>query len=136
MLTPRGRTGPLCPLVGVHLRPCSPAGKRHGIRNLTAPVAGGDGNCARQAALFLSHSCATVHVIIRRDAPDTSMSRHLIYRIERNPRIVVWPSTQVTALTGTGRLRGVQPRRDGQPEVTERAVTGLFVFIGATRGTR
>ena len=50
-----------------------------------------------QAALFLSHSCATVHVIIRRDATDTPMSRHLTYRIERNPRIVVWPSTQVTA---------------------------------------
>lgn len=63
------------------------------------------------------------------------MSRHLIYRIERNPRIVVWPSTQVTALTGTSQLRGVQLRRDGQPEVTELAVTGLFVFIGATPGT-
>lgn len=101
MLTPRGRTGPLCPWVGVHLRPCSPAGRRHGIRNLTAPVAAGGGNCAAQAALFLSHSCTTVHVIIRRDDPNTSMSRHLIYRIERNPRIVVWPATQVTALTGT-----------------------------------
>jgi hypothetical protein len=30
-----------------------------------------------------------VHVIIRRDAPDTSMLQHLFCRIERNPRIVV-----------------------------------------------
>jgi hypothetical protein len=42
-----------------------------------------------QAALFPSHSCTTVHVIIRRDAPDTSMLQHLFCRIERNPRIVV-----------------------------------------------
>jgi thioredoxin reductase (NADPH) len=95
----------------------------------------GGGNCAGQAALFPSHSCTTVHVIIRRDAPDTSMLQHLFCRIERNPRIVVWPSAQVTRLAGTSQLRGVQSRCDGQPEVTELAVTGLFVFIGATPGT-
>ena len=78
----------------------------------TGPVAVvGGGNSAGQAALFLSRSCSKVHVIIRRDALDDSMSRYLVDRIERNPGIVVWPSTQVTALTGTNRLEAVRLRR-------------------------
>jgi len=102
----------------------------------TGPVAiVGGGNSAGQAALFLSRSCATVHLIIRRDALDASMSRYLVDRIERNPGIVVWPSTQVTALTGTNHLEAVRLRRAGQPEASELAVTGLFVFIGAKPGT-
>jgi thioredoxin reductase (NADPH) len=102
----------------------------------TGPVAiVGGGNSAGQAALFLSRSCATVHLIIRRDALETSMSRYLIDRIERNPGIVVSPGTQVTALTGTSKLESVRLRRDGQPEASELAVSGLFVFIGAKPGT-
>jgi thioredoxin reductase (NADPH) len=95
----------------------------------------GGGNSAGQAAVFLSRSCTKVHVIIRRDALDASMSRYLVDRIERNPRIVVWPSTQVTALTGTSQLQAVRLRRQGQPETSELAVTGLFAFIGAKPGT-
>jgi thioredoxin reductase (NADPH) len=102
----------------------------------TGPVAiVGGGNSAGQAALFLSRSCTKVHVIIRRDALDASMSRYLVDRIERNPGIVVWPSTQVTALTGTHHLEAVRLRGEGQPEASELAVTGLFVFIGAKPGT-
>jgi thioredoxin reductase (NADPH) len=58
-----------------------------------------------------------VHVIIRRDAPDTSMSRHLIFRIERNPRIVIGPSTQVTALTGTSQLRACNCAATASPRL-------------------
>jgi hypothetical protein len=76
-----------------------------------------------------------VHVIIRRATLDVSMSRYLVDRIESNPGIVVWPSTQVTALTGTNRLEAVRLRREGQPEASEPAVSGLFVFIGANPGT-
>jgi thioredoxin reductase (NADPH) len=57
----------------------------------------GGGNSAGQAALFLSRSCVAVHLIIRGDALDASMSRYLVDRIERNPGIIVWPSTQVRA---------------------------------------
>jgi thioredoxin reductase (NADPH) len=95
----------------------------------------GGGNSAGQAALFLSRSCTKVHLIIRRHALDASMSRYLIDRIERNPGIAVWPSTHVTALTGTDKLEAVRLRREGQPGTSEVAVTGLFVFIGARPGT-
>jgi thioredoxin reductase (NADPH) len=102
----------------------------------TGPVAiVGGGNSAGQAALFLSRSCTEVHVIIRRDSLDASMSRYLIDRIERSPGIVVWPSTQVTALTGTDHLEAVRLSREGKPDALELPVTGLFVFIGAKPGT-
>src|SRR5262249_58609938 len=92
-------------------------------------------NAAGQAALFLSRSCTAVHVIIRRAALDASMSRYLVDRIERNPGIVVWPSTQVTALIGTNKLESIRLRHKGQPETSQLAVTALFVFIGAKPGT-
>ena len=102
----------------------------------TGPVAiVGGGNSAGQAALFLSRSCTKVHLIIRRDALDASMSRYLVDRIERHPGIIVWPSTQVTALTGTEKLEAVRLRREGQPRASELAVSALFVFIGAKPGT-
>jgi thioredoxin reductase (NADPH) len=63
------------------------------------------------------------------------MSRYLVDRVERDPGIVVWRCTQVTALTGTNRLEAVRLHREGQPEASELAVTGLFVFIGAKPGT-
>jgi thioredoxin reductase (NADPH) len=91
----------------------------------------GGGNSAGQAALFLSRTCAEVHIIIRGDSLAASMSRYLIDRIEQNPRITVWPRTQVTALTGAGELQGVRIGRAGGQGEAELAVRGLFVFIGA-----
>ena len=98
----------------------------------TGPVAiVGGGNSAGQAALFLSRSSAEVHLIIRGESLHASMSRYLIDRIEQNPRIIVWPRTQVTALTGTGQLEGVRIGRADDQGESELAVRGLFVFIGA-----
>jgi thioredoxin reductase (NADPH) len=49
-----------------------------------AAVVGG-GNSAGQAALFLSRSCTTVHMIVRRGDLGASMSRYLVERIEGTP---------------------------------------------------
>jgi thioredoxin reductase (NADPH) len=98
----------------------------------TGPVAVvGGGNSAGQAALFLSRTGAEVHIIIRRESLRTSMSRYLIDRIEQNPRITVWPGTQVTALIGASQLEGVRIGRAGPPAESELAIRALFVFIGA-----
>ena len=96
----------------------------------SSPVAViGGGNSAGQAALFLSRSCAAVHIVIRGESLQASMSRYLIDRIQQDPRITVWSRTQVTALTGTGELQGVRLGRGGHQD--ELPVRGLFVFIGA-----
>ena len=91
----------------------------------------GGGNSAGQAALFLSRSCAEVHILIRGESLEASMSRYLTDRIEQDPRIMVWPRTQVTALTGTGELQGVRIGRAGHQGESELAIRGLFIFIGA-----
>ena len=49
-----------------------------------AAVVGG-GNSAGQAALFLSRSRAEVHMLIRGDSLEASMSRYLIDRIHAEP---------------------------------------------------
>ena len=94
----------------------------------------GGGNSAGQAALFLSRSSARVHVIIRGESLESSMSRYLIDQIERNPRIVLMARTQVTALLGTGQLEGVEVL-DSRQQTSALAVRGLFVFIGAQPST-
>jgi len=96
----------------------------------------GGGNSAGQAALFLSRSCAEVHVIIRGDTLQTSMSRYLIDQIERNPRIIVTPRTQVTALHGKDQLEGVELLDTSRQQSTALVVRGLFVFIGAQPSTQ
>jgi thioredoxin reductase (NADPH) len=95
----------------------------------------GGGNSAGQAALFLSRSSARVHVIIRGESLESSMSRYLIDQIGRNPRIVITARTQVTALLGKGQLEGVEVL-DGQQQTSVLAVRGLFVFIGAQPSTQ
>jgi thioredoxin reductase (NADPH) len=59
------------------------------------------------------------------------MSRYLTDRIEQDPRITVWPRTEVTELTGAGRLQRVRISRASRQGESELAIHGLFVFIGA-----
>jgi thioredoxin reductase (NADPH) len=96
----------------------------------------GGGNSAGQAALFLSRSSAEVHVIIRGETLQTSMSRYLIDQIERNPRIIVTPRTQITALLGKDQLEGVELLDASRQQSTALMVRGLFVFIGAQPSTQ
>jgi thioredoxin reductase (NADPH) len=96
----------------------------------------GGGNSAGQAALFLSRSSSRVHVVIRGESLESSMSRYLIDQIERNPRIVVMARTQVTALLGKDQLEGVEVLDTSVQQRSALAVRGLFVFIGAQPSTQ
>ena len=64
------------------------------------------------------------------------MSRYLIDQIERTPRIIVTPRTQITALLGKDQLEGVELLDTSRQQTTAMAVRGLFVFIGAQPSTR
>jgi thioredoxin reductase (NADPH) len=101
------------------------------------PVAiAGGGNSAGQAALFLSRASAEVHIIIRGQALEASMSRYLIDQIERTPRIIVTPQTHVTALLGKDQLEGVELLDTSRQRTSALAVRALFVFIGAKPSTQ
>jgi thioredoxin reductase (NADPH) len=96
----------------------------------------GGGNSAGQAALFLARTCTQVHIVIRGESRGSSMSRYLVDQIERHPKILVSPRTEVIGLVGEQELEGVVVRdNDGETSSTL-AVCGLFVFIGAKPSTQ
>ncbi len=95
----------------------------------------GGGNSAGQAAMFLSRSCAQVHILVRGPGLAATMSDYLVQRIASSSRITVHPFTEITGLAGDHFLRTVtwQERRTGESET--RPVGALFVMIGAEPNT-
>ena len=93
----------------------------------------GGGNSAGQAALYLAETCATVHLMVRRDGLEETMSQYLIARIERHPKINFMPRTEVKRLLGDEELTAIEVASSGDPATLD--VCALFLFIGATPGT-
>ncbi|MFE7016550.1 FAD-dependent oxidoreductase [Streptomyces sp. NPDC057651] len=92
----------------------------------------GGANSAGQAAMFLSRTSDPVHLLVRGQDLEHSMSRYLLDAIVANPKIQVWLRTEavaldagsaVTALDVVDRTTGRRSRLD---------VGAVFVFIGAT----
>ena len=96
----------------------------------------GGGNSAGQAALFLARTCTQVHIVIRGESLGSSMSRYLVDQIERHPKILVSPRTEVIGLVGEQELEGVVVRNNDSETSSTLAVCGLFVFIGAKPSTQ
>ncbi|MGA7540215.1 MAG: FAD-dependent oxidoreductase [Steroidobacteraceae bacterium] len=95
----------------------------------------GGGNSAGQAAVFLARGSRHVHVIVRGSGLATTMSDYLVQRIAGSPKITVHPYSQITRLEGDRLLRevGWTDRRTGATET--RAISNLFVMIGAEPNT-
>ena len=91
----------------------------------------GGGNSAGQAAVFLAAQVSRVYVVIRGDDLNKTMSRYLVYQINRHPRVTVRSCTEIRQVHGNGALTAVltEDKRTGvQHSIQTRA---LFVFIGA-----
>jgi thioredoxin reductase (NADPH) len=93
----------------------------------------GGGNSAGQAVAFLAPKVKKLHLIIRRDGLEATMSRYLIDRIAALPNVEIHVRTEITALHGdratglTGasyrdRTTGIEHRCDARH---------IFLFIGA-----
>ncbi len=91
----------------------------------------GGGNSAGQAAIFLSDFASCVHIFIRGDSLDKSMSRYLTRRIEQSENIHLSPHTEVTALHGESSLERITVKSNETDETEEYDVVNLFVFVGA-----
>jgi thioredoxin reductase (NADPH) len=91
----------------------------------------GGGNSAGQAAVHLASRARSVRVVVRGKALKSTMSRYLVDRIERSPRIEVRTETEVSAVHGSATVESVSlvDRRDGSVEQV--ASTAVFVMIGA-----
>jgi thioredoxin reductase (NADPH) len=95
----------------------------------------GGGNSAGQAAVFLSQSAATVHLLVRGAGLGDTMSRYLIGRIEENSRIQVHTSTELNALEGDGHLEGVAWIDKVSGMVSRHPIRHVFVMAGASPKT-
>lgn len=91
----------------------------------------GGGNSAGQAAIFLASFAARVHLIIRGDSLEKSMSSYLIKRVENEQTIQVHANSEVTALKGEDKLEEVTLTNNVTKQKTKLKTGNLFLFIGA-----
>jgi thioredoxin reductase (NADPH) len=92
----------------------------------------GGGNSAGQAAIHLSSRARSVRIVVRGEALSSTMSRYLIDRVERSPRIEVMTETELTAVHGTATVESVDLRERRSGTITPVSATAVFVMIGAT----
>ncbi len=97
----------------------------------------GGGNSAGQAAVYLSSHAAKVHVLIRRDSLESTMSSYLIDRIAATPNIELHTESEIVALEGCDEegLEKVVVRSHRNEEETTYNIRHVFLFIGADPNT-
>src|SRR3984893_365236 len=96
----------------------------------------GAGNSAAQAAVYLASHVKKVWLLARRISLEETMSHYLVERIKAQPNIEVVTRSEVTALEGCeGNLESLRWRRCSPNEETTRAISHLFLFIGAEPNT-
>jgi thioredoxin reductase (NADPH) len=93
----------------------------------------GGGNSAGQAVVFLAPKVKHLHLVVRGEALDLSMSHYLIERINALPNVTLYTHTEVVALEGdetTGLTAATfRNRQTGETETC--SLRHLFLFIGA-----
>jgi thioredoxin reductase (NADPH) len=94
----------------------------------------GGGNSAGQAAVFLSETASKVHVLVRTNRLSETMSRYLIQRIEKNPRIELHYGTEIVALEGDSHVEGVT-WRDQSGSTESHPIRHVFIMAGASPRT-
>lgn len=95
----------------------------------------GGGNSAGQAAVYLAHNGRRVHLLVRAGGLSATMSRYLIRRIEDTPNITLRVNTEITAVSGNGRLEEVTWRTGSSGAPETHAIKHLFLMTGAIPNT-
>jgi len=96
----------------------------------------GGGNSAGQAAMLLADYASRVTIVAPEPSLDDTMSRYLIERIAKHPRIEVCPGHTVVGAEGREHLERVVIERVGGSDRRTLSADGLFVFIGAEPRTQ
>ncbi|MEV0384227.1 FAD-dependent oxidoreductase [Nonomuraea sp. NPDC050643] len=89
----------------------------------------GAANSAGQAAVYLSGFASKVHLLVRSDGLEKSMSHYLIEQIAAIPNIEVHLATRVAGGDGDGHLERLTLSTKGEERTVD--AQWLFVFIGA-----
>lgn len=95
----------------------------------------GGANSAGQAAVFLSRKAAAVHILVRGDSLESSMSHYLIQQIEQIPNIKVQTRTEVVSADGDDHLERIVLRNNDTGVEEKVDAERLFLFIGAAPET-
>jgi thioredoxin reductase (NADPH) len=103
-------------------------------RDTDAVVIGG-GNSAGQAAMYLSRTARSVHVVVRGRTLAVSMSDYLSTRLTAEPNIKLYFESEVTKLLGNERLEKVVVSNRGSGKQQEIDTRALFVMVGAAPNT-
>ncbi|MEO5818622.1 MAG: NAD(P)/FAD-dependent oxidoreductase [Gemmatimonadaceae bacterium] len=96
----------------------------------------GGGNSAGQAAVFLAQTTKHVHVLIRSEGLQDTMSRYLISRIEGSPKITLHTFTELTQLGGSHHLERVKWKNRTTGEEQDSPIRHVFVMAGAAPSTK
>ena len=91
----------------------------------------GAGNSAGQAAVFLSEHAECVHLLVRGESLERTMSRYLVDQVQASPGIEVRCRTEVRELHGNGVLDAVTVQHNAGGDAETLDARALFVFIGA-----
>ena len=91
----------------------------------------GAGNSAGQAAVFLANTASHVHLMFRTDDLFQSMSRYLIARIEKHPKIEIHQHKEITALEGEDHLKLIRYYDNKTRKEGSCAIRHLFLMTGA-----
>jgi thioredoxin reductase (NADPH) len=91
----------------------------------------GGANSAGQAAVFLAKTASRVHMLVRSDGLNETMSKYLIRRIQDHPAIELHTQTEVEAVEGNGHLERVRWRNKRDGSVETRDIRHVFVMTGA-----
>ena len=97
----------------------------------------GGGNSAGQAVVFLAPKVKHLHLVVRGDGLEDSMSRYLIERIDALPNVTLHKRTEIVGLEGEPRKRLTAALfRDRDSGETHRCpLHHVFLFIGADPNT-
>jgi thioredoxin reductase (NADPH) len=95
----------------------------------------GAGNSAGQAALFLAQTSKCVHLLVRGESLQATMSNYLVQRILSSRRISLRLRAEVIRMDGDDRLQDVTWRDNALMKMETRAISNVFVMIGASPKT-
>ena len=88
----------------------------------------GAGDTACEEAHYLSKLCKKVHMLVRRG--EFRASKIMQHRVEHTANIEIHYNTEVDEVLGAEGVEGIRLKNNLTGELSEIAVTGLFVAIG------
>ncbi len=91
----------------------------------------GGGNSAGQGAMYLSKFAKKVHIVIRRDSLDSTMSSYLIDQINNTQNIELIPNSEIIEACGESKLEKVLLKNNKENTEVKCDARAIFIFIGA-----